>query len=330
MVYGSAAVGLMVAHVPLDRAARGYRERSRALAGELGDPLAMGDALLVASMGEHLRGHWSVALDGFAEAERLSWEAGALRAWGSSATMKAYVLLQQSRFDECRAVCDEIERVARDASDPLLLGYALHTRAAVLLRRGHFAPALELYLEAIELYRPVPSPFSGLRALADAALCHLRLGRLDHAVAAAEESEAIVVRHGFRGFQPVNAAIAGADVFLHLAEQGSEEALGRARAAAKTAAKRSKVAPEGVPGARRVRGNIEWLRGRQRAARRSWRRSLEVAESQGAPYEAAMTELDAGLRLRDPEHLGRAEALFEELGSTWYADRAREALGDVI
>ena len=43
-----------------------------------------------------------------------------------------------------------------------------------------------------------------------------------------------------------------------------------------------------------------------------------------------MTELDAGLRLRDPEHLRRAEALFEELGSTWYADRAREALGDVI
>ena len=73
--------------------------------------------------------------------------------------MRAYVLLQQSRFEECLAVCDEIERLARDASDPLLLGYALHTRAAVLLRRGHFAPARELYLEAIELYRPVPAPF---------------------------------------------------------------------------------------------------------------------------------------------------------------------------
>ena len=82
--------------------------------------------------------------------------------------MRAYVLLQQSRFDECLAVCDEIERVARDASDPLLLGYALHTRAAVLLRRGDFAPALELYLEAIELYRSVPSPLTALRALADA------------------------------------------------------------------------------------------------------------------------------------------------------------------
>lgn len=127
----------------------------------------------------------------------------------------------------------------------------------------------------------------------------------------------------------MNAAIAGADVFLHLAEQGSEEALARARAAAKTAAKRSRLAPEGVPGARRVRGNIEWLRGREGAARRSWRRSLEVAESQGAPYEAALTELDAGLRLRDPEHLGRAEALFEELGATWYADRARSAPGEV-
>ena len=247
----------MVAYVPLDRAARGYRERSRALAGELGDPLVMGDVLLVGALGEHVRGHWGDALDDFAEAERLFWEAGALRAWGGSATMRAYVLLQQSRFDECRAVCDEIERLARDASDPLLLGWALHTRAAVLLRRGHFAPALELYLEAIELYRPVPQPFSGLRAVADAALCHLRLGRLDHAVAAAEESEAIVVRHGFRGFQPVNAAIAGADVFLHLAEQGSEEALAKARAAAKTAAKRSKAAVGGragrLPGPRQHR-----------------------------------------------------------------------------
>jgi class 3 adenylate cyclase/tetratricopeptide (TPR) repeat protein len=327
-VYGSAAVGLVVAHVPLDRVARGYRERSRALANELGDPLAMGDALLVASMGEHLRGHWGVALDGFVEAERLFREAGALRAWGSSATMRAYVLLYQSRFDECLAVCHEIERVARDASDPLLLGYALHTRAAVLLRRGHCAPALDLYLEAVELYRPVPAPFSSLRALADAALCHLRLGRLDEAVAAAEESEAIVVRHRFRGFQPVNAAIAAADVFLQLAEEGSEEALGKASTAVRTAAKRTKVAVEGKPGAHRVRGNIEWLRGREGAARRWWRRSLEEAESQGAPYEAALTALDAGRRLGDPEHLARAAARFEELGSTWYADRAREALSE--
>ena len=84
----------------------------------------------------------------------------------------------------------------------------------------------------------------------------------------------MVVRHGIRGFQPVHAAIAGADVFLHLAEQGSEEALGRARAAVKTAAKRSKLAVEGKPGAWRVRGNLEWLRGREGAARRWWRRSL--------------------------------------------------------
>ena len=139
----------------------------------------------------------------------------------------------------------------------------------------------------------------------------------------------MVVRHGFRGIQPVNAAIAGADVFLHLAEQGSDGALDRARVAVRTAAKRSKLAVEGRPGARRVRGNVEWLRGRQNAARRWWRRSLEEAEAQGAPYEAALTELDAGCRLRDPEQLRRAEARFEELGASWYADRARDALGEV-
>ena len=228
MAYGSATVGLILANVPLDRAARGYRERSRALAGELGDPLVMGDVLFVAALGEHVRGHWSVALDGFAEAERRFREAGELRGWGTSATMRAYVLLnQQSRFDECLAVCDEIERLARDASDPQLLAYALHTRGVVLLRRGDFRPARELCREAVDLYGSVPDFHSGLRALSDVALCNLRLGRIDEATAAAEESEAMVVRHGIRGFQPVNAAIAGADVFLHLAEQGSEEALGQ-------------------------------------------------------------------------------------------------------
>ena len=40
----------------------------------------------------------------------------------------------------------------------------------------------------------------------------------------------------------------------------------------------------------------------------------------------ARLEEHAGRRLGDPEHLRRAETLFEGLGSTWYADRAREAL----
>jgi tetratricopeptide (TPR) repeat protein len=327
MAYGAGMLGLISANVPLDGAARRYRQRSLALARELGDPLVMGDALLAAGLGEHVRGHWSVALDDFAEAERRFREAGDLRRWGAGATMRAYVLLnQQSRFEECLAVCDEIERPARDASDPQLLGWALHTRGVVLLHRGDFGPARELCREAVDLYASLPDFHAGLRALSDLALCDLRLGRIDEATAAAEESEAMVVRHGIRGFQPVNAAIAGADVFLHLAEQGSEEALGRARAAVKTAAKRSKLAVEGRPGACRVRGNVEWLRGRRGAARRWWRRSLQEAESQGAPYKAALTELDAGRRLGDPEHLRRAEARFEELGATWYADRAREAL----
>ena len=34
------------------------RERSRALAGELGDPFVMGDVLFAGGLGEHVRGHW--------------------------------------------------------------------------------------------------------------------------------------------------------------------------------------------------------------------------------------------------------------------------------
>jgi class 3 adenylate cyclase/tetratricopeptide (TPR) repeat protein len=328
LAIGSAGVGVVFAFVPLERPARRYRRRSLELAGQLGNPSVMGDVLFCAALGEHVRGHWSSAIDDWTEAARLFWDAGGLRGWGTSGTMRAYVLLQEGRLDECLGVCDEIEKVAKDASDPLLLAYALHTRGVVLLRRGVFGAALELCREAVDLYLSVPEPHSGLRAVSDLATCHLRLGGFDDAVAAVEESEAMVVRHGFRGIQPVNASIAGADVYLHLAEQGSEEALDKARAAVKTAAKRSNLAVEGKPGAHRVRGNLEWLRGRQRGARRWWRRSLEHAVAQGAPYEAALTELDAGRRLGDPGHLGRAETLFEELGATWYAARARSALRD--
>ena len=85
MAYGSATVGLMVAHVPLDRAARRIQTTVAGARRGARGPARMGDALLVAAMGEHVRGHWSVALDGFAEAERRFREAGDLRAVGQPA-----------------------------------------------------------------------------------------------------------------------------------------------------------------------------------------------------------------------------------------------------
>lgn len=94
------------------------------------------------------------------------------------------------------------------------------------------------------------------------------------------------------------------------------------------AAKRSKVAREGGPGASRLGGTCEWLRGRRGAARRRLR-SLTEAESLGARYDVALTELKAGRRLGEPERLERAAALFQEMGATWYVAQTREALREL-
>ena len=77
---------------------------------------------------------------------------------GSSATLTAYILLQQGRFDDCLLVVDDIHRVAIDASDPLLLGYALHTRAAVIFREATSRPPSHCTESRSSSIAPCPSP----------------------------------------------------------------------------------------------------------------------------------------------------------------------------
>lgn len=330
---GSAAFGLTLAHIPLKRVAASYQRRSLAVAAQLKTPIVAAEVHFYHAFGEQLAGNWSSAIDRYSYAESLYWEGGGLRGWGTSAALRSLVLLHRGRFQESLDANEEIQAVATDASDRELMAYALHGRGAILCRRGSFEAALDLLLQALELYDTIPSPFTAVGALADAAMCHLRLGAVADALKAVQESETLVTRHGFRGIHTVNSPFVAGQVHLHVTEHASDPdratALRAARGAAKLAARRSKVAREGRPGAYRLRGTCEWLRGRRGAARRWWLRSLTEAEVLGARYDLALTELEAGRRLGEPQRLERAASLFHEMEAEWYATQAREALREL-
>jgi hypothetical protein len=64
------------------------------------------------------------------------------------------------------------------------------------------------------------------------------------------------------------------------------------------------------------------MQGRHRQARTRWRRALAVARRLEMPYETARAHAELGRHMPDdtaarPEHLARAAAIFEQLGSTW-------------
>ena len=84
-------------------------------------------------------------------------------------------------------------------------------------------------------------------------------------------------------------------------------------------------ARESVPSLYRLRGNHEWLRGRQGPALTWWRRSLADAEALGAPYDQALARLELGRHGGDAGELEEAEALFRRLGATLEVRRIEAA-----
>jgi hypothetical protein len=68
-----------------------------------------------------------------------------------------------------------------------------------------------------------------------------------------------------------------------------------------------------LPEALRWQGVCLFLKGNRSAARRAWQRSLDIADAAGQRYDLAMTHLEMGRRLGEPEHLSQAGELFSEM-----------------
>jgi hypothetical protein len=65
----------------------------------------------------------------------------------------------------------------------------------------------------------------------------------------------------------------------------------------------------------RLQGTCDWLRGRERQARRWWDKSLAIASEIGQPYELAATYLEMGVRLKEKTYVEKARKMLEEIGA---------------
>ncbi|HMN98875.1 MAG TPA: adenylate/guanylate cyclase domain-containing protein [Miltoncostaeaceae bacterium] len=312
----AAAYALALAHSPLRRTAPRYVRRSLELAERTDDTLVQGAAWFARGFTEMLRGDFVAGLESLGRAEVLYQDGGELRPAGVSAILRSRILRQCGRFSEALDVVQGVAAIAEDTSDHELSAYALQSRAGVLSCQGDWTTALALLAEARAHYRSAPSA-TAVTLQTEIGRCHLRLGRRAEALAAIEEGEALVARHGFSGIHAVHAPAVAAEIHLASVRAGRDAGpLQRAREAAEEAARRSRVAREGVPGALRVRALCDHAEGAVRRARRGLRRGAEEAERLGMRYEAALTHLELGCLFHDEHAATLAQQSFEAMGAS--------------
>jgi class 3 adenylate cyclase/tetratricopeptide (TPR) repeat protein len=317
---GCAFLGFVLAHVPLHRAADRYFARAISLAAASGNPVAVGDANLFPGLHAQFRGRWDLALDLHARAERAYWEGGHLRGWGTAVVQQAWIYQLRGHFAGTIAEMERIGRVGQETSEDELVAWDIQGRANTLWRMGRIDAAVELLETVIPLYRAIPSTINVIFATTDLAECRRRQGRPEEARALLQESRRLMEERGFRGFAVVLMPLIWAQLHLDLADAacGGErkEALREARWGCRAAAKHSRIAMQGVPGALRVRGTYEWLGGHTGRARRAWQRSAEHARALGARYDLALTELEAGRRLGDARRVELAMEMLAHIGGS--------------
>lgn len=200
------------------------------------------------------------------------------------------------------------------------LAWGLTLRGTLAQLSGSSEEAATDLQQAIELSTAIPDHANVVHASALLGRCYLRQGKLPEALTVLDGAARIIRERGLRGLTVVQAPLALAEASLMAADEaeGAErtEALGRAKRLGREALKQGRLMRYSLPSALRFRGTYQWLRGRPGAARKTWRRSIAVAEELGARYDVGMTCLEMGRRTGERPPLERAEAILAEIGAT--------------
>jgi len=238
------------------------------------------------------------------------------------------VLERRGAFTEALDQAQEMVRVGQEAADHHVVAWGLLQRGAVERWTGPLEQAVAHLEKAIALFKAIPDYAGTAQATALLAQCHLRQGRLSHALRILEEANRLVAERRLRGFSVLQLPIVGAELYLAAADDapGAERAeiLNKAKQACYAAMKMGNLFRGVMPLALRSRGTYEWLKGKPTSARKWWRRSLARAEELGTRHYLALIYLEMGKRLGQREDLVRAEAIFTELGATLDLAQARE------
>jgi tetratricopeptide (TPR) repeat protein len=324
LIYNHMSIGLICDVIPAFGVAERHHRQALAIATENGQPIALGHAHLGTGIHAHCLGRLRTALDHYEQSAAIFHGIGHIRGWGGATMMRAWAYEGLGDFQRALSHADAVRAVGDQSSDPQVRAWGLLRHAVSCRCIGRTAEAIGNLETAIELAKQIPDYAGVVQSVALLGVCHLERGDRARGRTLVDEAHRVRRERKLRGMWVAYSFIAEAELSMaELDTPGGDGRAARSRAAraCRDAIRQGRTSRHWLPAALRLRGSLAWREGRAAAAERSWRQSIEAAESIGAQYELGLSAAEIGRCLRDPHELERAARLFRESGAA--ADLAR-------
>jgi tetratricopeptide (TPR) repeat protein len=323
-IIGFAALQLIADFMGLFWLARYYAQKAVVLAESGQHPGAQSAAYTMRAIHENIQGQWYTSIEYAQRAADIQQQSGYwnVRSWALSQMNLADAYVHLGNFSRALEYSQELTRFGQDSGDRQAWCWGLARQGFARRGLGQLETAEANLTEAMELAKSVPDYQTYVDAGGELGQCYLCQGKLDKALTVFEECRRRSLDHNLMKSPVITRFRNGlVEAYLMAAGRsaGAERAgwLKKARRACSDALRQAKAYPPGKAEAMMLRGNYEWLKGKQTAAKDWWQRSLTLAETMEVRYNLARTHLAMGQYLGERAHLEKAEAIFSEIGAAW-------------
>lgn len=330
IVNGAVGVAIVLDSIGLTRWGASYVRRASRIAESLDDPRSVAYALLGEAHQASYEGRIATANSMTARAAEAYGRIGDIRKESACAGMGIQFARMTGNIPLAQERGPIVYNDGVNSNDSLIVAWGGQNLGFTGSSLGTIDEAREYLEGSLATYRTIPSWSSVSEVLADLAMCDLREGRLDEALARLDEADGYIKEYGLRGYSVAYPVLRRAQAWLRKVETsgGAERkrAVKTAKAAVKDARRLAKTAPIARSWALQLEGTAAWLTGEERKALKAWNEALAVASELEVPYAAALSLLDRGRFTGSAGDLERAAQTFDYCLMRRDAEDARAAL----
>lgn len=330
IVNGAVGAAIVLDTVGLTRWGRRYAGRATRIAERIDDPRSVAYALMGEAQRASYEGRVADTTSTTARAAEAYRRIGDIRKASACAGMGIQIARLTGNFPLAQDRGPVLYNDGLDTNDSLLVAWGGQALGFIGSSVGNVEEARTHLESSLATYRTIPSWNSVSEVLGDLAVCDLRDGQLDDALARLDEAERHIKAHGLRGHSVAYPVLRRGQAWLRKLETADVEerglALRTARSAVTDARRLARAAPIAKPWALQLTGSLAWLKGDERRALKAWDKALAVATDLEVPYGAALTLLDRGRFTGSADDLERAAQLFDYCLMSMDAADARSAL----
>lgn len=309
VVRGLVGLGTIADLVGFFRIAGWYHRQGYKLAEELQHPPGQSLAHVGLTLHHICLAEWNTALHHARRASRIFRDTGDLRGLGCSLYLAAVSLAYQGYFANALSLCDDMEQIGDDGSDPQVLCWGLATRGFVLRMMERFEEAEPALVHALEVAESIQDHVVLMWAASELGRVHLRQNRQDQAAQDLEMSRAFLARrrHMSLIWVPLRNAVceAGLATIEHGNEAGTREPVLAAKKVCSEALVNGRRYQALLPEAQRLWGVFEFIRGKPANAEKWWARSIRLAEAREQRHDAALTMMEQEARMNRSHQAGQ-------------------------